>query len=109
MGRSWIEHYDPGVRDRIEYPSFTLPQFFAHTAERYPDRTATIFFDAKLTYRRLNDQINRFAAGLRESGIQRGDRVAVMLPNMPQFVVAFFGALRAGAIVVPTNPLYTPH
>lgn len=109
MDRPWTAHYDPNVRAHLEYPSETLPQFFDATAGSYPERTATIFFDARLRYRHLKDQVDRFAAGLLASGVKPGDRVAVMLPNMPQFVVAFFGALRAGAIVVPTSPLYTAH
>lgn len=107
MNRPWVAHYDPGVPHSLEYPDLTLFELFDRTAERYPDRVATIFHDARLRYRELAQQIDGFAAGLRRLGIQPGDRVAVMLPNMPQFIVAFYGALKAGAIVVPTNPLYT--
>ncbi|HZU12395.1 MAG TPA: long-chain fatty acid--CoA ligase [Chloroflexota bacterium] len=109
MDRPWLAHYDAGVRASLAYPDLTLPAFFDATAGRYGDRVATVFHDAKLTYRRLKGRIDRFAAGLLDAGIRPGDRVAVMLPNLPQFLVAFFGTLRAGAIVVPTNPLYTAH
>jgi long-chain acyl-CoA synthetase len=109
MDWPWIEQYDPNVRGQLSYPAITLPQLFDETAARHSNLVATIFFDARLRYAQLKSQIDRFAAGLQAMGIQPGDRVAVMLPNMPQFVVAFFGALRAGAIVVPTNPLYTAH
>src|SRR5207253_1596454 len=61
----------------------------------------------KRSYRSISDDAWRFANGLRAAGVRKGDRVALMLPNTPQFVVAFFGALRAGATVVPCNPLYT--
>jgi long-chain acyl-CoA synthetase len=107
VDRPWLAHYDPGVPAHIDYPDITLPQLFQRTAERYPDRTCTIFHGRKISYRETQRQIEAFAAGLRRLGIRRGDRVALMLPNVPQFVVAYFGALHAGAVVVPTNPLYT--
>ncbi len=109
MERPWLSHYDPGVRSTLEYPDISLSQFFDATVERFPRRAATIFHDRVLRYSDLKRQIDRFAGGLAECGIRPGERVAVMLPNLPQFIVAFYGALRIGAIVVPTNPLYTAH
>ena len=81
--------------------------FLDDAAESYPNATATIFFNAKRTYKSISDDAWRFANGLRKLGVKKGDRVALMLPNTPQFVIAFYGALRAGATVVPCNPLYT--
>ncbi|TME27266.1 MAG: long-chain fatty acid--CoA ligase [Chloroflexi bacterium] len=107
--------YDPGVPRHLEYPAIPLHGLLEATARESPDLVATIFggavagrcVDAKLTYRDLDRLADRFAAGLQRLGISRGDRVALVLPNCPQFVYCFFGALKAGAIVVPTNPLYT--
>ena len=76
-------------------------------AESYPNATATIFFNAKRTYRSISEDAWRFANGLRRVGVKKGDRVALVLPNTPQFVVAFYGALRAGAVLVCCNPRYT--
>jgi long-chain acyl-CoA synthetase len=109
VNRPWLAHYDPGVLAQLDYPDLTLPHLFRQTAERFPDRLATVFHDRKLTYRQLQASIEAFAANLQALGIRRGERVAVMLPNVPQFIVAFFGAIRVGAIVVPTNPLYMHH
>jgi len=109
VDRPWYAHYDPAVPRSIDYPDLTLPQLFERTATRYPDRVVTIFSGKKLRYRDLKRQIDSFAAGLRALGVHPGDRVAIMLPNVPQFLVAFYGALQAGAVVVPTNPLYTQH
>lgn len=109
MDRPWYAHYDLEVPRSIDYSDITLPQLFEHTATRNPDRVVTIFSGKKLRYRDVKRQIDSFAAGLRALGVQPGERVAIMLPNMPQFLVAFYGALQAGAVVVPTNPLYTPH
>jgi long-chain acyl-CoA synthetase len=77
-------------------------------AENHPNSTATVFFNRKRTYKDISDSAWRFANGLRRLGVKKGDRVALVLPNSPQFVIAFYGALRAGAILVPCNPQYTP-
>lgn len=105
--RPWLRFYDEGVPRTIAYPDIALHTFLDDTARRTPDAVATIFFDAKLTYRELSREADRFAAGLQTLGVGKGDRVALILPNCPQYVIAFYGALRAGAIVVPCNPLYT--
>ena len=78
------------------------------TAARSASKTALIYFDGKISYRQLQDHVNRLAAGLQAMGVRKGDRVALLMPNCPQFVVGFFGALRAGAIVTATSPIYTP-
>lgn len=92
----------------MNYPTFTLPGMLEHTAQRLPDSTALIYFGARLPYRRLLEHAERLAAGLQALGLQKGDRVALLLPNCPQFVVGFFGALRAGGVVTPTSVMYTP-
>lgn len=107
MDRPWVTHYDPSVPDRLDYPNLTLPQFFDRSADRFPDRIGTVFHGRKLRYREIQTRVNEFAGGLVRLGIRPADRVALMLPNLPQYVIGFFGTLRAGAIVVPTNPLYT--
>ncbi len=106
-GRPWTKLYDDGVPATLVYPDISLNALLDDAAESYPDATATIFFNAKRTWRGISEDAWRFANGLRERGVKKGDRVALMLPNVPQFVIAFFGALRAGATVVPCNPLYT--
>jgi long-chain acyl-CoA synthetase len=106
MERPWLKHYEAGVPATGSYPDISLPQVLTDSARRYPDRQALEFYGRCLTYRELEDLIERFAAALIELGVQKGDRVAVMLPNVPQAVIAYFGALKAGACVVQTNPLY---
>ncbi|MBI3329181.1 MAG: AMP-binding protein, partial [Nitrospinae bacterium] len=108
MLNPWLAHYEPGVPQTLTYPLLPLHGLLEQTAERYPERVATLFFGAKLTYRSLNAAANRFAHTLLGLGLQKGDRVALLLPNCPQFVIAFYGALKAGAIVTAANPLYTP-
>jgi long-chain acyl-CoA synthetase len=106
-GRPWTKHYDTGVPATLNYPDATVHDFLDDAVESYPDATCTIFFNKKRTYRSISDEAWRVANALRGLGVQKGDRVAIMLPNTPQFVVSFFGVLRAGAVVVPCNPLYT--
>src|SRR5438128_6769053 len=116
LDRPWLAHYDPGVPHSLTYPAIALPQLLRDTASRLPDAVATLFggvvagrlLDAPLTYAELDRLADRFAAGLQALGVRKGDRVALLLPNCPQVVIAFYGALRAGAVVVPCNPLYTP-
>jgi len=107
--------YDPGVPRHLEYPPVPLHDLLERTAREHPGTVATIFgapvggrcIEASLTYERLNALADRFAAGLQRLGVAKGDRVALVLPNCPQFAYCFFGTLKAGAVVVPTNPLYT--
>ena len=113
--RPWFAQYDPGVPRTLEYPAIPLQQFLTDTAARHPRSIATVFgavvggrlLEASLTYAELDRLADRFAAGLQSLGVHKGDRVALLLPNCPQFVIAFYGALRAGAVVVTCNPLYT--
>ncbi|HTD64129.1 MAG TPA: AMP-binding protein, partial [Verrucomicrobiae bacterium] len=107
-GKPWTRHYDPDVPASLVYPSVPLQAMLDDAAENHPNSTATIFFTRKRSYKSISDAAWRFANGLRRLGVKTGDRVALVLPNSPQFVIAFYGALRAGAIVVPCNPLYTP-
>ncbi|MGJ0389759.1 long-chain-fatty-acid--CoA ligase [Microbacterium sp. CGR1] len=105
--RPWLDSYAEGVPADIETPSQTLTEMMAASVRTFARRPALEFFGAVTTYRELGDQILRAAEGLRRLGVHKGDRVALALPNCPQHVVAFYAALRLGAIVVEHNPLYT--
>jgi long-chain acyl-CoA synthetase len=106
--RPWLAHYEPQVPAVPDIPDILLHELFERTATAYPDNVATIFFGQRLTYGALDEQAGRFAAGLQSLGVARGERVGLLLPNCPQFLIALYGALKAGALVVPANPLYTP-
>lgn len=106
--RPWSTSYAEGVPLEIDEPAQTLPEMLAASVARYGKKTALEFFGAPTTYRELGDQVSRAAEGLRRLGVRAGDRVALVLPNSPQHVVAFYAALRLGAIVIEHNPLYTP-
>jgi len=104
--RPWSQHYPEGVPLDLPIPDKPLHAILDEAVRDYPDRIATIFKGKKVTYRQLDHMANRFARALRGMGVNPGDRVAIMLPNIPQAVAAFYGALRAGVVVVMTNPLY---
>ncbi|OGO13372.1 MAG: hypothetical protein A2Y93_01765 [Chloroflexi bacterium RBG_13_68_17] len=105
--RPWLKHYDPGVPYHIEYPPVPLFYFMEEAARKYPDRPCAIFKGARITYAEMNALTDRLAAGLAELGVKKGDPVGIFMPNSPQFVMAFYAILKAGGVVVATNPLYT--
>ena len=76
------------------------------TVQKYSDNTAIVYFGRRITYRELDELVDRFASALQDLGVRKGDRVGIQLPNLPQFIIAFYGALRAGAICVACSPLY---
>jgi len=102
----WVKNYSEGVPRHIDYPGIPVHGLLEEAAERYPNNVATIFMGGKLTYRQLLDKVYRFAAALAALGVRKGDRVAIMLPNSPQMVIAYYGVLKAGGVVVAFNPLY---
>ena len=108
LERPWHRKWPAGVPRHIDYPNIPVDELLRRSAKAHPDWPAVSFYGKRLSYRAVDEAADRFAAGLRRIGVKPGDRVALLLPNTPHFVIAFFGILRAGAIVTQTNPLYTP-
>ncbi len=106
--RPWYAKYDKGVPKSIDYPKKPLYHFLEETASKYPDKACTLFKGAEISYKEMNEITDRMAAALADMGVKKGDRVGIFMPNTPQFVMAYFGILKAGGVVVATNPLYTP-
>ena len=106
--KPWLRHYDFSVPAHANYPRQSVYQVLRLAASHYGDRPATAFMGAQLTYAELAARADRLAAALAGLGVGKGDRVGIMLPNCPQYVVGFFAVLRLGAVVVNLNPLYTP-
>jgi long-chain acyl-CoA synthetase len=104
--RPWLKLYDPEVPVSIEYPDWTVHQLLEDAAAKYPDQPCTVLNGSEVTYAEMNSLANRFAAALRTHGVHDGDRVGICLPNIPQFVLAFYAVLKAGGIVVAINPSY---
>jgi long-chain acyl-CoA synthetase len=107
VGRPWLASYAPGVPADVDIPAESLPEMLTASARRYGNRVALDFFGAETTYAELAEEVSRAAEALRALGVRAGDRVALVLPNCPQHVVAFYASLRLGAVVVEHNPLYT--
>ena len=105
--RPWRKHYDYWVRDGVAYPRRPLHEILDTTAIECPERPATSFFGATLTFRELKGLSDRFAASLKDLGVGKGDRVGIMLPNCPQYMISAFAVLRIGAVVVNLNPTFT--
>jgi len=108
MEKIWLDNYPKGVPTEVELPDISLGQMLEKTAARYPGDVAVIFINNKITYARLDEMANRFANVLKKLGVQKGDRVALHMPNTPQMVFAYYGAVKLGAVVVMFNPLYSP-
>ncbi|MET4780754.1 long-chain-fatty-acid--CoA ligase [Glaciihabitans sp. UYNi722] len=106
--RPWLSSYAEGVPDDIELPEGSLFDLVEGSIREFGDNVALEFFGATTTYADMGEQIARAAEGLRLLGVQKGDTVALVLPNCPQHIVAFYAVLRLGAIIVEHNPLYTP-
>ena len=112
----WHQHYDPGVPISLDYPPHPVDYFLRQTAQNLPPEKIALIYGSvvprfgelheTLTFQALDALVDRFAAGLQVLGLQKGDRVALYLVNCPQLVIAYYGTLRAGGIVVPVNPLY---
>ncbi|MDR7446583.1 MAG: long-chain fatty acid--CoA ligase [Armatimonadota bacterium] len=105
--RPWLRHYDPGVPRHLEVPDIRVDEIVRRAASTYGTRAALVFFGRRISFAELDRLVDRFAAGLQRLGVGRGTAVSLHLPNCPQFVVAYYGILRAGGVVVPHNPLYT--
>jgi len=104
--RPWFRNWPEGVPKRIDYPKFPLHALLEKSVQDFPDKPAIIFLGKKITYRELGSLVNRFATALYNLGVRKGDVVGLYLPNMPQFVIAYYGALKIGAVVTGISPLF---
>ena len=105
--RPWLRHYDYWVPEHLVYPERPLHEILDTAVIDIPDRPATSFFGATLTFEDIKDRSDRLATALAHYTITKGDRVGIMLPNCPQYIFSSFAVLRLGAIVVNINPSYT--
>jgi long-chain acyl-CoA synthetase len=102
----WTKHYDQGVRESLVYPDAPLTSFLVKSAERFPDHACLEYLGQVYSYSQILDSSRKFAANLLKVGLSQGDIVGLMLPNTPEFVIAYYGILFVGAVVVPFNPVF---
>ena len=105
--KCWLKSYEKGVPEKFSYEDICLPKILERTAAKFPNKMALLFEGYKMTYRELNDMVNRFAASLNSFGINKGDSVAILLPNLIPCVAAYYAILKIGGIAVMNNPLYS--
>ncbi|MHB8855875.1 MAG: long-chain-fatty-acid--CoA ligase [Bellilinea sp.] len=106
MLKPWINHYDKDVPATLNYPDMNVFDYLDQAAERYPDKACTIYRDQSITFAEMRQLSDVLARGLIELGVQAGERVGIILPNIPQFVLAYYAVLKAGGVVVAINPQY---
>jgi long-chain acyl-CoA synthetase len=104
--KPWLSSYPPGKPSEVTVPDITLIDVLRRTTAAFPEREAMRFYDAGFSYRQLDMMSDRFAAGLAANGVNKDDRVGIMLPNSPHYVIAYYGVLKAGGVVVQVNPMY---
>jgi len=107
LSKPWLNHYPKGVPAEVEIPAQSVPDLFDEATEKYAAREALIFYGKKITYRELGRLVNQFATAMADLGVARGDTVALHLLNCPQYIIAYFAALKLGAVVTPISPVYT--
>jgi long-chain acyl-CoA synthetase len=106
-GKPWVNFYPKGVPEKIDYEETTIVDAFRRTVKKFPKNPALIFMGKVINYKELGELVDRFATAMADMGVKKGSRVATLLPNVPQMVIAYYGALAAGASMVLNNPLYT--
>ncbi|WXG47184.1 MAG: long-chain fatty acid--CoA ligase [Candidatus Atabeyarchaeum deiterrae] len=105
--KPWLKHYHAGVPTHVDIPEISVPDMLERTVSKIPDNTAIYFMGRKITYKELKDHVDRLATALVDLGISRGDVVAIHLPNLPQFIITYYAALKAGARVTCISALLT--
>ncbi|BAQ11676.1 AMP-dependent synthetase and ligase [Bacillus sp. OxB-1] len=105
--KPWLDLYPPEISKTLEYERVPIQDYLTRAGTKYPDKVAIHFLGKEITYKEFYESSLKFANYLKTLGVEKGDRVAIMLPNCPQSAIAYFGILYAGGIVVQTNPLYT--
>ena len=103
--KAWLGHYPKSLEKNINIPVIPMGQILHETAAKFPANNALSFYGRKITYEQLDQMVQNFTSALQKSQVQKGDRVAIMLPNCPQYVISYYGILNAGAIVTQVNPM----
>jgi len=106
LEKPWFKFWPEGVPKHIDFPEIPLHELLARTAQEFPAHIATIYFDKEMTYQELNNLSDKFAAALDGLGVKKGDKVAIFLPNIPQFIISYYGIIKIGAILTAISPLY---
>jgi long-chain acyl-CoA synthetase len=104
----WIKSYDSHVKSNLEYPKESLGKLFDNAMSKFPERVACYFMKSDMKFKELREKVHRFATFLQKNGLKKGDRVAISLPNSPQYLIAHFGTILAGGVASGCSPLLSP-
>ena len=104
--KPWFASWPNDIPQNLEYPKSTLHGILETTAEKFPEKIAIIYSSRTITYQELDSLSNKFAGALAALGVEKGDRIGIFLPNIPQFIIGYYGALKAGAVLTPISPLH---
>ena len=104
--KPWFRSWPADMPKTMHYPDISLHEILKKTAREHSEKTAIIFRDREISYGQLDELSDKFAAALASLGVRKGDRVAVFLPNIPQFIIAYYGVLKAGGVVTAISPLH---
>jgi len=104
--RPWIKWYLEGVSPDVTIEEKSVVDTFNEVTEKWKDKTAVVFYGRKMSYKEIRDQVDRFATALHDLGVKKGDKIALLLLNSPQFIIAYYGALKAGATLTAISPVY---
>jgi len=107
LSKPWLKFYPKDVPAEVDVPNISVPELFEQVVDQYGKKTALIFYGKKISYKELKELIDRFATALADLGVKKGDTVALFLLNCPQYVIAYFAALKLGAKITPISPVYT--
>ena len=105
LEKPWLNHYEAGVPEHVQYENICLPEFLKRSAEAFPDKMALTFQGYQISFSKLNEMVDRFAACLTDFGVKKGDSVAILLPNVIPCVAAYYAILRIGAIIRHEQPV----
>ena len=109
LSKPWLKYYPEGVPENVDIPHISVPELLDQAVDKYSNKTALIFYGRKISYGKLKELVNRFAAALSDLGVRKGDTVALCVLNCPQYVIAYFAGLKVGAKVTSISPVYTSH
>lgn len=105
IDNAWHSHYPASIKPDMDFPLKTMPDILKETVDTIPNQVAIKFYEKEISYQELWTQSDKFASALQQSGVKKGDRTAIMLPNCPHYIIAFYGILKAGSIVTQVNPM----
>src|SRR5271157_1337893 len=106
LNRPWLSSYLPSAPHEIEVPNISVTEAFDEATEKWKDKTAMMFYGKKISYKELREKVDRLATAFADLGVKKGDRIAILLLNSPEYIIASYAAFKLGAVVTAVSPVY---